>query len=142
MSRTVDTNVLVYASDSSSPVHAKAAALVGELLRGPELTTVFWPVLQSYLRIVTHPRICAAPLPIADAHGGVEALLASPSVRLVAEGDSFWNCYTKLGGGRGNDVPDTVIVALMHEHGVATIYSRDRDFRKYPGITVRDPFSD
>jgi len=29
--------------------------------------------------------------------------------------------------------------ALMRQHGVTTIYSRDRDFRKYDGITVRDP---
>ncbi|MFI9401656.1 TA system VapC family ribonuclease toxin [Nocardia sp. NPDC052316] len=142
MSRTVDTNVLICASDAGSPVHRQAAALVRDLLRGPELTTLFWPVLQSYLRIVTHPTICSSPLPIATAHQAVEAVLASPSIRVVAEGENFWRCYRQVGGGRGNDVPDAVIVALMLEHGVSTIYSRDRDFRKYPAISVRDPFVD
>ena len=27
----------------------------------------------------------------------------------------------------------------MREHGVATIYTRDRGFRRFDGITVRDP---
>ncbi|CAM3984916.1 TA system VapC family ribonuclease toxin [Nocardia ninae] len=142
MSRTVDTNVLIYASDAGSPVHRQAAALVQDLLRGPELTTLFWPVLQSYLRIVTHPTICSSPLPVATAQQAVEAVLASPSIRVVAEGENFWRCYRHVGGGRGNEVPDAVIVALMLEHGVSTIYSRDRDFRKYPAISVRDPFAD
>lgn len=141
MSQTVDTNILVYASDSGSPLHQPAKELVERLLRGPELTTVFWAVLQSYLRIVTHPAIFSAPLAVKEAHRAVEVLLASPSVRVVGAGSNFWRCYTDVGGGRGNEVPDAVIVALMREHGVATIYTRDRDFRKYSGITVRDPFA-
>ncbi|WP_378734268.1 hypothetical protein [Nocardia brasiliensis] len=99
MSRTVDANILIYASDAGSPVHQQAAALVRELLRGPELTTLFWPVLQSYLRIVTHPSICSSPLPVAVAQRAVDAVLASPSIRVVAEGENFWRCYHQVGGG-------------------------------------------
>lgn len=29
----------------------------------------------------------------------------------------------------------------MRSHGVSAIYTRDRDFRRYDGITVRDPFA-
>ncbi len=114
---------------------------MAELLRGPELTTIFWPVLTSYLRLVTSRAILSTPLSAARAEANVEALVAAPSIRIVGEGQQFWACYRGLGGARGNDVPDAVIVALMHEHGVGTILSRDRDFRKYPGITVRDPFA-
>jgi len=28
----------------------------------------------------------------------------------------------------------------MHQHGISTIWSHDRDLRKFGGITVRDPF--
>jgi uncharacterized protein len=42
---------------------------------------------------------------------------------------------------RGNLVPDTHLVALMHQHGVATIWSHDRDLRRFSAITVRDPFA-
>jgi predicted nucleic acid-binding protein len=43
---------------------------------------------------------------------------------------------------RGNLVPDAHLVALMQQQGVATIWTADRDFRKFDGITVLDPFSD
>jgi predicted nucleic acid-binding protein len=41
---------------------------------------------------------------------------------------------------RGNDVPDAHIAALMRQHGVRLIYTRDRDFRRFDGIDARDPF--
>jgi len=41
---------------------------------------------------------------------------------------------------RGNLVPDAHLVALMHQHGISTVWSHDRDLRKFGGITVRDPF--
>lgn len=30
------------------------------------------------------------------------------------------------------------IAALMRQHGVSTIYTRDRDFRRFDGIKVED----
>ncbi len=39
-------------------------------------------------------------------------------------------------------MPDAHVVALMHQHGVGTFYSRDRDFRKFDGITAVDPFDE
>jgi predicted nucleic acid-binding protein len=32
-------------------------------------------------------------------------------------------------------------VALMREHGVRMLYTRDTDFHRFPGIEVRDPLS-
>jgi predicted nucleic acid-binding protein len=42
---------------------------------------------------------------------------------------------------RGRQVPDAHIAALMRQHGVATIYTRDTDFRRFNGIRVEDPFA-
>ena len=39
-------------------------------------------------------------------------------------------------------VPDAHLVALMREHGVVTMWSNDRDFRKFDGITVKNPFDE
>jgi predicted nucleic acid-binding protein len=36
---------------------------------------------------------------------------------------------------------DAQIVTLMRQDGVATIYTRDRDLRRYEQIDVRDPFA-
>ena len=35
--------------------------------------------------------------------------------------------------------PDAHLVALMRQHGVSTIYTRDRGFRRFDGLTVLDP---
>jgi predicted nucleic acid-binding protein len=63
----------------------------------------------------------------------------------VGEIEGFWERYRHVTEGvhvRANLVPDAHLVALMHQHGVSTIWSRDRDLRKFDGITARDPFSD
>lgn len=41
----------------------------------------------------------------------------------------------------GNLVPDAHLAALMLEHGVATIVTRDRDFRRFRGLSIDDPFA-
>jgi predicted nucleic acid-binding protein len=81
MSATVDTNVLVYGSNSDDPLHDRALALVRRLAEGPELVYLFWPVLLGYLRIVTHPGILSNPLSPTIAMRNVEALLDRPHVR-------------------------------------------------------------
>jgi predicted nucleic acid-binding protein len=40
---------------------------------------------------------------------------------------------------RGNLVPDAHLVALMRQNDVSTIYSHDRDFRRFDGLEVIDP---
>lgn len=145
MTTTVDTNVLVYASDTGAPEHAQAQALLEHLAAGPDLVVLLWPTLLSYLRIVTHPSICAAPLPFDVARSNVDALLALPHVRSAGETPEFWRAFTQVTADvsvRGNLVPDAHLVALMRTHGVHHIWSRDRDLRRFDAITVTDPFAD
>jgi uncharacterized protein len=144
MSATVDVNVLLYASDESSSFHAKAAELVERLARGPDLLYLFWPVLLGFLRMATHPAIFPRPLPVEIATENVEQLLKLPHARAVGEGDEFWRVYAAVTSGtvvRGNLVSDAHLVALMRQNGVATLWSHDRDFRKFEGVRVQDPFS-
>jgi toxin-antitoxin system PIN domain toxin len=143
MSATVDTNVLVYASDSRAAPHDRAAALVRRLAAGPEILYLFWPVLLGYLRIVTHPAILTTPLSPGNAMQNVEALLDRPHVRAPGEADGFWSFFRGSAGDqpRGNEVPDAHLAALMRQHGVRLIYTRERDFRRFDGIDARDPFA-
>ncbi len=145
MSQTVDTNVLVYATHTASPFHDRARALVEHLVAGPSLAYLLWPAVLGYLRIVTHPAVLEAPLSFDEASSNIEGLLAPSHVRTAGEGDQFWVSFTTVASdakARGNLVPDAHLVALMREHGVSTLWSHDRDFRKFRGITVKDPFSD
>lgn len=143
MSATVDTNVLVYASNRSDPAHASALTLIERLAAGPELLYLFWPALVGYLRIVTHPGILPRPLTPAAALGNITALLAPAHVRAPGEADGFWTLFQTTAGQRvrGNEVPDAHLATLMRQHGVGRIYTRDRDFRRFDGITVEDPFT-
>jgi toxin-antitoxin system PIN domain toxin len=144
MSTTVDLNLLLYASDESSPFHEKAVELLVRLARGPDLLYLFWPVVMGYLRIATHSAIFPRPLSVETATRNVGQLLALPHARSPGEGDDFWQVYRAVTSGTvvtGNLVSDAHLVALMRENGVGTLWSRDRDFRKFEGVRVRDPFA-
>lgn len=144
MSVSLDVNVLLYASDSQSPVHERAAALLRELASGGDIVCLAWPTLMSYLRIATHPGIFAAPLSPREALANVEALAALPHVRLLSEEAGFLDVYRDVAGSlpvRGNLVPDAHLAALLRQHGVKTLYTRDADFRKFRFLDLRDPFA-
>jgi predicted nucleic acid-binding protein len=48
--------------------------------------------------------------------------------------------FSEESGARGNLVHDAHIAALCREHGVREIVTGDADFRRFPGLVVRDPF--
>ena len=143
MTVAIDANVLLYASDQDSPRHDASRELLASLAEGPALVYLFWPVAMAYLRIATHPRIFAKPLDPAIARSNLDALLDRPHVRCPGEGDGFWSVFQNTVSGdtvRGNLVPDAHIAALMRQHGVGTIWTADRDFRRFADIVVRDPY--
>jgi uncharacterized protein len=118
-------------------------AEAGSGTAGPDLLYVFWPVVTSYLRISTHPAVFDEPLPAREATENAELLLGRSHVLSPGEEEGFWMRYrsvTDTAQVRGNLVPDAHLVALMRQNGVKEIWSHDRDFRRFGGITVRDPF--
>jgi len=144
MSSTVDANVLVYASDETSVFRDRARDVLYDIAAGDQLVYLFWPVVMAYLRIATHPRIFETPLQPADALRNVERLLDLPQVQTAGEGKRFWRSYRRLAtdaDARGNLVSDAHLVALMEENGVRTIWTHDRDFRRFADIQVSDPFA-
>ena len=144
MSYSLDVNVLLYASDRSSPRHEAARRFLESCAARPEILCLTWPTLMAYLRIATHAGIFAAALTPEDALANVNALLALPHVRAVTEQDRFMDAYQHVTAGivvRGNLVPDAHIAAILFQNGVRKIYSNDRDFRKFDVLDVLDPFA-
>jgi toxin-antitoxin system PIN domain toxin len=143
LSFTLDANVLLYASDETSAYHPRARVFLEQIASGDDLFYLFWPTVMAYLRIATHPAIFEKPLPPADAVANVDQLLALPHVQTVGEQDRFWASYCRLVGeadARGNLIPDAHLVALMVENGVRTIWTHDRDYRRFGAIETRNPF--
>ena len=143
MSYSLDANVLLYASDRSSDHHDAARQFLESCAGRPEVLCLTWPTLMSYLRISTHPRIFSAPLTPEEALSNIAALLTLPHVRVVSEHDGFIDAYkhvTRAMTVRGNLVADAHVAAILFQSGVRTLYSNDRDFRKFESLEVRNPF--
>jgi hypothetical protein len=45
------------------------------------------------------------------------------------------------GNAVGNLVHDAHIAALLQEHGVRELWTTDRDFARFPGLRLRNPFT-
>jgi toxin-antitoxin system PIN domain toxin len=143
VSFSVDANVLLYASDTASPLSRPAAAFLHECAAGDDLWYLAWPTIMGYLRIATHPGIFTAPLAPAEAVANIDALLALPHVRPLGEDEGFWDTYRTVGQGfplRGNAVPDAHLAALLRQHGISTLYTNDADFRRFDFLRVINPF--
>lgn len=144
MSATVDSHLLVHATDESSPLHAPALSLLAQLSDGPHTLSIFWPVVLGYVRLVTDPGLFGRPLAENQAIENIGILLDRPSVVAVGFEDGFWDAFPRAASEvymRADRVAHGYLVALMREHGVPTIWSRDRKFRHFQGITVKDPFA-
>ena len=103
-----------------------------------------WLTVMSYMRIATHPSIFGQPLSHDEAASNVEALLALPHLRMLGEVEGFWPGYRRSAEevhARGNLVPDAHLAAVLRQHGVRTLYTHDRDFRRFTFLDVRDTFA-
>lgn len=142
--RAVDTNVLVYSEIVSSPRHQAARSLLTELAEGARTWAIPWPCIYEFLRIVTHPRIYHPPMPLSVALSDLQQLLRSPSLVLLHEGPRHAELMQQVlssSNATGNLVHDAHIATLCLEHGVSELLTGDRDFARFNGLIVTDPFS-
>jgi toxin-antitoxin system PIN domain toxin len=138
----VDTNILVYAHREDSPFHEVAFDRITEVAEGPENWAIPWPCLHEFLAIVTHPRIYGPPSTLARALDQIGAWLESPTLALLAESAAHWSTLRALlvaGRVAGPRVHDGRVAALCRQHGVRELWSADRDFSRFAGLTVVNP---
>jgi toxin-antitoxin system PIN domain toxin len=139
----IDTNVLIYTANTRAPEHAACAQLLAALRSGPWPSYVTWGIVYEFCRVVTHPQAFRPPWTAAQAWSFVADLLTSPTIRVLAHQDGHLRVASGLAtevlGMRGNLLFDAHTVALMREHGIRRIWTRDADFYRFPGIEVLDP---
>lgn len=139
----LDTNILVYARREETPHHAQAKKLLIDFAEGDALWALPWPCIYEFVRVVTHPRVFDPPTELESALEDLDSLLQSPSLTLLQEGPrhaSFMQRLLKAGQAAGNLAHDAHIAALVLEHGVSELWTADRDFARFPGIRVHNPF--
>ena len=136
----VDTNLLLYAHREDAPWHDAANECLAELARGP--WAIPWPCIHEFLAIATHPRVFAPPSPLADALRAVESWRAVGTLSLLEEGDGYWEVLAPMlraSGVTGPKVHDARIAALCLQHAVTELWTADRDFSRFAGLTTRNP---
>lgn len=139
----VDTNVLVYAANRSSPYHERCSALLAEWRGQASAWYTTWPICYEFLRIVTHPRVFRPTWTAPAAWSFVESMLASPSLRVLTAGEQHAAVAAQVFGElphlSGNLMHDAHTAVLMREHGLRRIYTRDTDFHRFPFLEPMDP---
>jgi toxin-antitoxin system PIN domain toxin len=139
----LDTNILVYARRQESAHHAAAREILKRLAEGDEPWALPWPCVYEFLRVVTHPRVFDPPTDPRVALDDLESLLDSPSLTLLGEGPSHpahLRHTVESGSAAGNIIHDAHIATLVVEHGVRELWTTDRDFTRFPGLRLRNPF--
>jgi hypothetical protein len=139
----VDTNIFVYAADTGSPYHPLCREKIEEWRRRTEPWYATWGILYEFLRVTTHPRVFLRPWTAAAAWSFIEAVLAAPSFGLLVPTDRHAEAAAELirtsSFLRGNLLFDAQTAALMREHGIKRIYTRDMDFHRFPFLEPIDP---
>jgi len=141
----LDTNILVYAHRRDSEWHAAAAALVKSLAEDRIEWAIPWPCIHEFLAIITHPGIFEPPSTTQQAVDQVDAWLGSPSLVLLTETDDHWVTLRDLVSTaklQGPVIHDARIAALCQANGIAELLTADRDFNRFPALTVRNPLLD
>ena len=140
----VDTNILVYAANADARESPRARQLLEEWTVGGLPWFLTWGVVYEFMRVVTHRNVFDPPLEILEAWQFIATLLATPSLRILAETQAHSRILAEvlqdLPSVSGNLVHDVHIATLMREHGLRRLYTRDHDFRRFQFLEVVDPF--
>lgn len=137
--RAVDTNVLVAAHRAGLPRHEKARAWIRHLAEGSQPWGLPVFALGEFVRVVTHPRVFDPPSTLDQALSAIDALLASPTARVLSPGRRYPELFAaacRAADARGNLAFDAQIAAVCVEHGASRLLTLDRDFARFPHIEI------
>jgi toxin-antitoxin system PIN domain toxin len=138
----VDTNILVYAHRADSPFHDRARLTLESLAVGRRTWAIPWPCAHEFFAVVTHPRIYKTATPASTAFAQLRALQTLSNLLFLAEADDHLQHLESLALAakvEGGAIHDARIAAICRSHGVAELWSADRDFSRFPTLEVRNP---
>lgn len=122
--------------------------LSGGWPKGPSPGQFPLPCVHEFYSLVTNPKIfknnkASSP---EQALKQLEAWMASPTLQLLGEGQSYFPALMKLlqrGNVRGAMVHDARVFALCESNGVQELWTADRDFSAFAGrVRLHNPLND
>lgn len=141
MSRLVDTNVLINATDPQARQHSAAKAWLDEALNDRGVVYLPWESLLAFMRLVTETRPGRPGIPVDAAASVVRLWLDRPNVVVPQPDSRHLHRVTELLGAAGRGGPlvmDAHLAALAIQHD-ATIITFDSDFARFPGVRWQRP---
>ena len=139
----IDTNILLHAANTASPLHDAARDFLNGHLRARTPWCTTWPVLYEFLRVSTHARVFPRPLKADQALAFASALADLDEVSILSATNrhlaSLADVLKGLGQPAGNLFHDVHTAVLMREHGVTEIMTADTDFLQFDFLRVTNP---
>lgn len=139
----LDTNVLVYAVNEDSPMHAIARSFVEAKLRSGEDIGLPWLSIIGFITITTLPNILKIRLSPSHAMAQVDRWLNHPNVSTPEPGKRHFQIMQTLilaAGQAANLTNDAHLAAIAIERN-ATMVSFDQDFARFSGLKLEIPSS-
>jgi toxin-antitoxin system PIN domain toxin len=137
----VDTNILVYASRADLHFHSSSAAALESLVSSRRPWAIPWPCAHEFIATVTNRRIFGDPTPLDRAIDQLSAWREAGAIWL-GEGVDHLGVLHRVaiaGHAEGPRIHDARIAAICLANRVSELWSADRDFTRFPELTVRNP---
>lgn len=140
----VDTNVLVYAADTTAEFHEPSRRLRERGFRGEVPLAVSPQVLMEFFAVVTNPRRVTNPRSPQEARAEIEKYIRAGTIRKIYPHEdivermlTLLQQYPQVAR---QEVFDLYLVATMLSNGVSRIYTYNQEhFRRFEGIEVLTP---
>jgi len=144
----IDTNILVYALDSESPLHLKAIDFVNSALRGELKMGISPQVIGELYATITNPKKASHPLSPNEAIDVISPIWEAENIRGIfpkQETLELTLSLVKRYQLKSLDFFDAQIVATMLDNGVTTIYTVNEDdfaiFKEIKAVNPLKPLS-
>lgn len=137
----VDTNVLLYAVDTTARHHEVSHEWLEGALRGIETIGFSWLTIVGFLRIATNPGVYEQPLTLDEAVDQTQRWLQAGPSRLLRPAPDHLEIVRRILeplGTAGNLVSDAHLAAMALHHR-ATVVTFDNDFGRFAGVTWELP---
>ncbi|MBA4387982.1 MAG: VapC toxin family PIN domain ribonuclease [Verrucomicrobia bacterium] len=138
----VDTNILVYAHREDSQFHVEALNAMRGLADGDRRWAIPWPCVHEFISIVTHPGIYQPPSPLDIAVRAMKIWIESSMCVCIGEGAGYFDRLADVaahGKSVGPMIHDARIAAICLHNGVQELWTLDRDFSRYRGLSAVNP---
>jgi len=138
-----DANLLLYASDSSSPFHRAATGWWSGCLSGNETVGLVPVLLLAFVRTGTSAAAFRYPLTPREASAEVQRWLQRTVTMVIGADTADMEqalTFIELAGTGGGLATDALIAALGIRHR-AVIHTADADFARFPGVRWLNPIT-